>query len=298
MIIMDLLQNCRQSYQAIAKKHRVTMNAIKKRVQKLLDSGIIEFCIEPNVGMMDGDWALAFISTSGEEDQSEFIAKLGQNRMINEVGTVSGGGYIVYAVYTGLEELAEFNKFLRSQQPVKDIEVYQLLMNRGSKIELTQQEFRILRCIINDPRMRLSKIAECSEYSAKTVRRILNGLIDGDSIWFGARLRLNAADSITFLAKIEWDEQQKELSDILGWLSTDFPEFWVPMISATEPIIFAALLVDSVKGITPLIEKIRSAKFVKSAISIMGGESYSFPDVRRYWLEEKFAAYGLVQKLV
>ncbi len=296
MIVMDLLQNCRQSYQAIARKHKVTMNAIKKRIQKLLDSGVIEFCVEPNVGMIDGDWALAFISTSGKEDQSEFITNLGQNRLINEVGTVSGSGYIVLAVYRGLEELAEFKKFLRNQEYVQNIELHQLLMTRGSKIELSQQEVRILHCIVNEPRMRLSSIADCTGFSAKTVRRVLNILIDGDSIWFGARLRLNAGDSVTFLARIEWDETQTELSEVLGWLSTNFPEYWVPMISATEPILFAAFLVDSVKNITPLIEKVRSPKFVKSAISIMGSESYSFPDVRRYWLEDKFSEHGLDKK--
>jgi DNA-binding Lrp family transcriptional regulator len=293
MIIMDLLKNCRQSYQAIAKKHSVTMNAIKKRVQKLLDSGVIEFCVEPNVGMMDGDWVLAFLSTTGTEDQAEFIAKLGQNQMINEVGTVSGARYIIYAVCRGLEELSQFNKFLRSLEPVKDIEVHPLLMTRGSKIELSNQEIKILHCIVDEPRMRLSKIAECAGYSAKTIRRALNNLIEGDSIWFGARLRLNDADSLTFLAKIEWDEQQMALPDILGWLSTEFPEYWVPAISATEPIIFAAFLVKSVKEIAPIVERVKSARFVKSVISIMGGESHSFSDMRRYWLEEKFLEYGL-----
>lgn len=262
----------------------------------MLDSGVIEFCIEPNVGMLDGDWALAFILTTGEEDQSEFISKLGQNHMINEVGIVSGARYIIYAVYRGLQELAEFSRFLRNQQPVKNIEVHQLLMNRGSKTELSQQEIRILHCIVDNPRMRLSKIADCTGYSVKTVRRALNDLIDGDSIWFGARLRLNAADSVTFLARIEWDEKQTELSHILKWLSTDFPEFWVPMISAAEPIVFAAFLVDTVRNITPIIENIRSTPFIKSAISIMGSESHSFPDVRRYWLEDRFAEYGLDQK--
>ena len=293
MIIIDLLQNCRQSYQAIAKKHSVTMNAIKKRVQKLLDSGVIKFCIEPNVGMMDGDWVLAFISTTGVENQSEFIAELGQNQMINEVGTVSGARYIIYAVYRGLEELAQFNKFLRSLEPIKDIEVHPLLMTRGSKIELSRQEVKILHCIVDEPRMRLSKIAECTGYSAKTARRALNSLIEGDSIWFGVRLRLQDADSLTFIAKIEWNELQMELPAILGWLSKEFPEYWVPAISATEPILFAAFLVSSVKDITPIIERVQSARFVKSVISIMGGESYSFFDVRRYWLEEIFKEHGL-----
>ena len=46
------------------------------------------------------------------------------------------------------------------------------------------------------------------------------------------------------------------------------------------------------KDINPIIEKIKRAPFVKSAVTMMGTESYSFHDVRRYWLEEKFLEMG------
>ncbi len=294
MIMMDLLNNCRQSYQALSQKHGVTLNAIKKRIQKLLADGVFEFCIEPNVAMIDGNWAIAFITTTGKEDQQSFIKELGENRMVNEVGTLSGAGYILYAVYSGLEGLSEFNRFLRSLEPVKDIEVHQLLMNRGSKIEISKKQLRVLHCIIDDPRMQLSKIAECSGYSAKTVRKALNELMESEGLWFGGRIHLNAADSVAFLVRIEWDEQKSELQDILEWLNVEFPiEYWLPMITASRPFIVAVFLVDSVKEINPIVEKIKKATFVKSATSVMGSESYSFHDLRRYWFEERFIDAGL-----
>lgn len=294
MIILDLCRNCRQSYQALAQKYDITLNAIKNRIQKLLDEGVLEFCIEPQVAMFDGNWAIAFITTTGEEDQKSFIKELGENRMVNEVGTLSGNNYIIYAVYSGMEGLSEFNKFLRSLEPVKDTEVYQIFMERGVKVEISKRQLRILHCLLDDPRMQLSKIAECSGYSAKTVRKVLNEVMESEGLLFGGRMRLNSSDSVAFMVQIEWDEQDSELQDILKWLNIEFPkEYWVPLITVSRPIFFAIFLVESVKEINPIVEKIKKTTFVKSATSIMGNESYSFHDLRRYWLEERFIEAGL-----
>ena len=294
MIIMDLIMNCRQSYQALARKYEITLNSIKNRIQNLLAEGVFEFHIEPHLAMLDGNWAIAFITTTGEEDQQSFIKELGENRMVNEVGTLSGNGYIIYAVYSGLEGLSGFNKFLRSLDSVKEIEVHQILMHRGSKVEISKKQLRVLHCLIDDPRMQLSKIAECSGYSAKTVRKVLNEAMESEGLWFGGRLHLNSTDSVAFIVQIEWDEQESELQDILKWLNIEFPiEYWVPLITVSRPIIFAIFLVGSVKEINPIVEKIKKAAFIKSATSIMGSDSYSFHDLRRYWFEEKFIEAGL-----
>ncbi|MFW9932262.1 MAG: hypothetical protein ACFFDR_06365, partial [Candidatus Thorarchaeota archaeon] len=104
----------------------------------------------------------------------------------------------------------------------------------------------------------------------------------------------NSSDSVAFMVQIEWDEQDSELQDILNWFKIEFPiEYWVPLITVSRPIIFAVFLVDSVKEINPIVEKIKKTTFVKSAASIMGNESYSFHDLRRYWLEERFIEAGL-----
>ncbi len=291
---MDLLLNCRQSYQELARKYDITLNAIKKRIQNLLANGVIEFQLLPHLAMLDANWAIAFITTTGEEEQQSFIKELGQNRMVTEVGTLSGNNYIVYAVYSGLEGLSEFNKFLRSLKPINEIYVHQILMHRGSKVEISKKQLRILHCLVNNPRMQLSKIAECSGFSAKTARRILNEALESEGLWFGVRLNLSLADDVAFIVKIEWDEHEAELQDILDWLNAEFQlEFWAPMIAASSPIVFAIFLVERIKDINPIVDKIKNAAFVKSATPIMGSESYSFHDLRRYWLEERFSEAGL-----
>ena len=297
-IVMDLLLNCRQSYQALARKYDITLNAIKKRIQNLLADGVFEFHLLPHLAMIDGNWAVAFITTTGEEDQQSFIKELGENRMITEVGTLSGNNYIIYAVYSGLEGLSEFNKFLRSLKPVNEIDVHQILMHRGSKVEVSKKQLRILRCLIDDPRMQLSKIAECSGYSAKTVRRALNEVMESEGLWFGVRLNLSVADEVAFILRIDWDEQESELQGILEWLNAEFPiEYWAPLIAVSRPIVFAIFLVDKVKEINPIVDKIKKAVFVKSTLPIMGSESYSFHDLRRYWIEERFVEAGLKPSL-
>ena len=287
-IILDLLQNCRQSYQALARKYGVTLNAIKKRIQKLLEDGVISFVVEPHLANLDGDWVLAIVSTKGTEDPADFVNQLGSNAMINEVGPLSGGGYIIFAIYEGREGLSELATFLRTFDHVKDVEIHQVLIDKGKKVDFSKRELRILRCLLDDPRMRISKIAECTGYSAKTVRRGLQEITESSGIWFTVRLRLNAGDGVTFLAKIEWDERKAEIQDVLDWLSNEFPiSYWVPLISVSQPVVHAAFVVDNVRDINPIMERIKKGHFVNSAISIMGTESYSFPDLRRQWLQEK-----------
>jgi len=162
-------------------------------------------------------------------------------------------------------------------------------MPRGSKVEISKKQLRILRCLIDDPRMQLSKIAECSGYSAKTVRRALNEVMESEGLWFGVKLEFSLADDIGFMVIIEWNEQESELQDILEWLNVEFPvEYWVPKIAASRPIIFAIFLVGSKREINPIVEKIKKTAFTKSVTFIMGSEGYSFPDLRRYWIEERF----------
>ncbi|GAH01874.1 unnamed protein product [marine sediment metagenome] len=100
--------------------------------------------------------------------------------------------------------------------------------------------------------------------------------------------------TIAFIVKIEWDEHEAELQDILDWLNAEFQlEFWAPMIAASSPIVFAIFLVERIKDINPIVDKIKNAVFVKSTTPIMGSESYSFHDLRRYLLEERFSEAGL-----
>ncbi len=287
-IIMDLLQNCRQSYQKLAKKNDVTLNAIKKRIRKLLDDGVIAFSLEPHLANIGGDWVLAIVSTAGTENPFDFINQLGENNMINEVGPLSGGRYIIFAVYAGREGFSKLATFLRTFDHVTAVEIHQVLIEKGMKIDFSKRDLKVLSCLLDDPRMRISKIAERTGYSAKTVRRGLQEIEESNGIWFTVRLRLNAGESLSFLARIEWDERKAEIQDVIDLLTSEFPvSYWIPLISVSQPVVFGAFVVDNARDINPIMERIKRANFVKATIPILGTESYSFPDLRRKWLQEK-----------
>ena len=63
-ILNDLGNNCRFSYKTLADKYRVSSTAIKKRVEKLISSGVIaKFTIEYHLSMIDGEFFLALVHT-------------------------------------------------------------------------------------------------------------------------------------------------------------------------------------------------------------------------------------------
>ena len=69
-IIMDLDRNCRVSYEILSRKYNLAANSIKRRIEKLLESGVIQrFTIELSLAMMDSELMLALISTEGLEDE-------------------------------------------------------------------------------------------------------------------------------------------------------------------------------------------------------------------------------------
>jgi hypothetical protein len=141
--------------------------------------------------------------------------------------------------------------------------------------------------------MRIVDIAKKTSYSAKTIRKALDYLVEKEAIRFTVRFRPNKGDNVTFIVKIEWDENIRKLDSLISWLSKEFGnELWLPLVSVNQDCIVAIFIVEHVREISPILEKIRHEVFTTSVVSKMGRESYSFPDIRREWLEKRFAEIG------
>lgn len=287
-VLNDLGMNCRISYQTLAEKYRVSATAIKKRVEKLLESGVLaEFIVEFNLAMIDGEFFLAIIETDSSVDENEFITTLGSNIMISEVGAQASGSYIVFGSYIGSEGLLEIGRFLRAQNSVKNVGIHTLLFPRGKKKQPKRLHLRVLRHLIDEPRMAVTKIAKRTGLAARTVTRAIEEILESEAIRLSIRWNLNASDSITFLAQIHWDEEKTDLEDIMSWLRNKFPvELWEPLISANEPTMFPAFVVNTLRDVERVTRELQQAPFIKSVVIMIGKPSKSFYDLRRYRLEE------------
>jgi DNA-binding Lrp family transcriptional regulator len=287
-ILNELGMNCRTSYQSLAEKHGVSATAIKKRVEKLIEAGILTgFIVELNLAMIDGEFFLALIDTNSSAKEEEFIELLGSNEMISEVGALAGGSYIAFGSYIGATGLSEIGHFLRKLDSVSNVEIHTLLFPRGKKYKLKRLHLRVLKHLINDPRMAVKRIAKETGLAARTVSRAIDEILESEAVRLSIRWNLNAGESITFLSKIRWDDDKTDFETVMDWLRKEFKtEFWEPLISANEPVMFPAFVVDTLRDVERVTKILEQKDFVTSVITLIGKPSRSFHDLRRYHLED------------
>jgi DNA-binding Lrp family transcriptional regulator len=268
----------------------MTANAIKKRVQKLVDTGVIaQFTAELSPAMVDGENFLAIVFTDGRESEERLLHHIGSHILVREVGILSGSAYLVMGTHVGSESLRDFGSFLRGIDNVRSVELHSLVKDalHGRKTELTKLQLRVLRCLSEDPRMPTKEISEHSGLTVRRTRMIINSLLESGAIFLGIRWNLSAGEGFVFLLKINWDEKSGSLEELLLFIGERFPvEFYGPLVSATEPTVFAVFVVEQFKDADRISKKIASAPFVTSCHALFGRPSVSFPDIRSTHLSE------------
>ena len=246
----------------------MTANAVKKRVQKLIDTGVIaQFTAELTPAMVNGENFLAIVFTDGQENEDELIQLMGSHILVREVGVLSGSAYLVMGTHIGSETLRDFGSFLRGIDSVRSVELHSLVKDalHGRTTELTKLQLRVLRCLSENPRMPTKEISEHSGLTVRRTRIVINSLLESGAVFLGIRWNLSAGEGFVFLLKINWDEKSGSLEDLLVFIGEKFPvEFYGPLVSATEPMVFAVFVVKQFKDADLISKKVASAPFVTS----------------------------------
>jgi DNA-binding Lrp family transcriptional regulator len=295
-ILNQLGMNCRISYQEIADKFRLSATVVKKRVEKLIESGVInEFIVEFNLAMIDAEFYLALIHTDATANEEDFIETLGSHFLVSEVGALTGAMYIVFGSYQSSSGLFEIGKFLRTQKSVTDVELHTLLFHRGKKFQLKNLHLRVLRHLLDNPRRPATKIAKKTGLATRTVSRAIDEILESEAVRFSIRWNLNAMNNIAFLSQIYWDEKKIDVEGVWSWLRKAFPvEFWEPLISSTAPTMFPTFVVNSRKDVERITLKLHAQDFVTSVVTLIGKPCRSFYDLRRYELERMLKEASLL----
>lgn len=289
IILLSLASNARIPYQVIARKLGVSSNAVKKRVDRLAEMGvIIDFTVELSLGMFNGEMVLVLLTTDGSEDEQQFCDILGEHPMIGVVGPGSSSTYMIFATHIGSEGLSELSNFIRSKSNVEEVHFYPILYPKGKKIHFTKSHLRVLSLLSEDARMKVEEISKRSNLAPRTVRRLINEIIENEGVRLGLRWDLNAGDSIGFILRVEWYPERADVSTVMQLLSGS-PEYYIPIISATEPVIFASFVVSSVKDIDRIVSRIKSDSSIKNLVTYMGKKSRIYPDLRNFKLQELLA---------
>ncbi|MHA1978034.1 MAG: winged helix-turn-helix transcriptional regulator [Candidatus Hodarchaeales archaeon] len=289
-ILLDLHVNCRATFQQMATKNGLSSNAIKKRFNNMLSTGVIEkFHVELTLAGVDAEMLMALITTDGNENV-DFVETMGNHPMISYIGKMSGGIYNVFSCFQGTVGLSEMGKYFRNLPSVTNVEMYPLLITRGYKVEFSNSQITVLKCLIENPRERVSELSKKTGLTSRMVSKTIHELMEEGGLSFGISWNPNIGGLVAMI-RVQWDEPTSNLSEILNFLQNSFPEeYFAPMITASNPVVFATFIVEDLTRVQQISTEIRKYSPVTNVITYMGEPSRVFPDIKTIKLKELLAS--------
>ncbi len=285
-ILWELDANCRISYQNLGQKLNLSANAIRKRIEKLVDDGVIvRFMVLPHNALINVDFISIIVYTDGIEIQDDLIQRIGNHPVVHHVTpivTTQGGAYHLFGQYSSIDMLSELGQFLKEFENVTEVKQYPVIFPKGEKINLSKTQLKVLACLIDNPRMGISEIARRSKLSARMARRVLKQLQEGRAVRFTVRWDVNAGDNTSFWILIRWNQKKMTHEELVKALESEFPnDYWTSFVVATELIVFARFVVDNLRSAYQITGKVKELQFVESTQNFV---CYSTSDF--LWLGE------------
>jgi len=258
-ILSRLLNNCRESDRQIGKELGLSGGAVRVRIKKMQESGVIEKFIVKIEPPILGHGVLYFV-VSGENIQEilEQVSLVGEPYIV--VPCVGGVTVCGIAIQENLEQKIELAKKLMKDLRVLSIfEAENLVFNSN----LTKTDLEILEELIKEPRQKIERIAKNANLSTKTVTRCIEKLHENDGFQF--TLVYNPTKIADFIPHVVLTWIDGDLKDTLENLNNTFSESYlqIPFIAKNQIVLF--LYSDSIFKMDELTQKVRTSKNVKSA---------------------------------
>jgi DNA-binding Lrp family transcriptional regulator len=173
-IINMLWMNSRVPLRELADKLDLSVNSVHKRINNLVDQGVIEqFCMTPN--LHPDSVSIIIIGKSNSPSLEKAINDLGKTRNVEKA--MSGlDNWIMMSVH--LKKISEMNAF--TEQAVRELALKNYIVGlftcddqKTEPVPLTKQDYQIFNSMAQNSRKSISDVAEELGVSPKTVKRRL-----------------------------------------------------------------------------------------------------------------------------
>ena len=210
VLVQLLLVNSRLSYAELAEKLGLSVNAVHKRIQLLIESGVIRK-FYAKLGPMAAPFTQVFIWGASNLNSFQGLPeKLANHSSIYWLAL--GGGKILYvgAYLKTINDLAELVSFVKetagmpeptiglvSAQPPSNVAASEVI-----DTSLCDLDYKIIGCLKNNSRKPLSEVAEELGVATKTVRRRLNRMINNYLIELSVEWYPDASNDIITILEL------------------------------------------------------------------------------------------------
>ncbi|MFW9847895.1 MAG: AsnC family transcriptional regulator [Candidatus Thorarchaeota archaeon] len=285
-ILTILDQNCRVSYRFIGDKVGISANAVRKRIEGLIeDEIIVKFYLMPRNVMVDANAFFAHVITDGTENMEEFFSSFEHIQEVAHLSKLSygnRGAYFATGTYQTAHGILNVTNKIRSLPNVLDVQFHPSLNVPGNKITLTSLQKRVLMILKENPRAAISEIASSSGLTPRRVRRVVDELMESNAFHFTVRWNLASKDLIQIFVFIHLKPEVEYEKFLEWWLEENQNETWAILPSATKPLIVIQLVVESLPKANLLLTTLNDSEFTTEI------HDYVVYTTRKYpWLGEK-----------
>jgi DNA-binding Lrp family transcriptional regulator len=311
-IIVELVYNSRLSYQTLARHFELTSKAVRNRVNKLIEIGVIQkFVLALNRTACGGDAETKFVLghfwTDGSEQGEVLIQQIGSYPSVYYVFKTTRNSYGFYALVIGFQGLSDLTEFVQGRDGVTKVETDSLIfvMSPGYFPELskphvpevktlTNDQWAVIRCLKDSPRMPIAEVARRTEQSMRRVRKTINLLVETRYVTFQTRWTTTTAGHTESYIRTDLDLNQISREEFANWLYDKYPlECWDAQSVADSPeTVIQFISAETIHIIDEIQKTIKAAPFTKNIDALVIFKQRKFDGLMQFCLNEQLKNAG------
>ena len=262
-ILHSLSRNCRVSYSSLGNEIGLTTKSVKARVKKMQSSGVIDsFIVKVNplvLGYSKSCMLVLRVNNGSKAPEEKHI-----RRSLSLLGDILYTGYILGNISTF--KLAVKKEAEEKLELLVDVIGQNLLIQNQTVVfqnvreQPTYTDFKIMRCLLDNPRMEISDIAGKISMSSKTVARRLEKMIENHVLDFTVQCNFKAIRGYivsVVSANTERGSYRKILERSYEDLNDSFCAY-TPMLSDEQDVIYWLFFSKDVFALDSVIKRIES----------------------------------------
>ncbi|MFX0123855.1 MAG: winged helix-turn-helix transcriptional regulator [Candidatus Hodarchaeota archaeon] len=284
-IIKILNSNGRMPFTTIAKRVKLSLNGVKKRIKKLEKEGVIKgYSCELSFGILGEETGLARINVSSKIDRvQEVVNTIGNHKLIFTVGVGIGNKIIAVFTYKASSEVVELENWLKTITHVETVEIF-LLLSRpiNNRSEISPADYKIISELRNDGRMPLQILSKRTQISTRTLKKRLDRLSQEGLVYFSILLSPGSSEELiifTIFCTLKLKTNKIEFFQNIMRIFTE--NFWVGWIVVEKPMVILSFFAPNIKTIRNIEEELKQKlSDIQATDTITGGEGFHFQDWR------------------
>ncbi len=264
-ILKILNKDSRRSFLTIGKELGISGTAVRKKVEKMMDEGvIITFEVGFDSSLLQLSTCIADIRLKGNFKTGEIIAELKKIPTILFVICAVGNIFTLMFYYHDSRELEKIIERIHLINNVSNVETDIPRSHHFADVKLSPLDWKIIHSLNHDARKKNHQIARELEVSPKTIKRRLNRLIKDRIIYFTIDVDLSRAKNyIMYVLAVEL-ETGVEKETVYARIKNEFSHIWATA-GPVQPSIAFFMYADGLSEIGDVLEEVKRIPGVKKA---------------------------------